>query len=251
MSERPDDAPGGSPEANESAIAHGAPSLAEDLLLLLFQPEHGDTQDDGHIAGENILYYVLGGAVLADLGIGEHVRTARGWGGTVTVEAIEERPPADHILRSAWEYIAEKPRGVQAVLAAVGPTLRGPLLDRLVERGDIRRTTKKAFGLFDTTVLHDGGSGRRRALLADVHAVLVDGAPASPRVAAVAALIHGSGTLPQFDPDIPWTSAVITRAEQLKQGNWGAGATAEAVARTVTATIVNNVIIAAAAVPRS
>jgi len=35
--------------------------LVEDVLLLLFQPESGT------IAGENILFYVLGGAVLADL----------------------------------------------------------------------------------------------------------------------------------------------------------------------------------------
>lgn len=125
------------------------------------------------------------------------------------------------------------------------------MLDRVVERGDIRRDTRKALGLFDTAVLEDGGSGRRGALLADVRAVLVDGVQPTPRVAALGALIYGSGTLPQFDQDIPWTSPVIARAEELKKGNWGAGAAAEAVARTVTATIVNNVIVAAAVLPRS
>ena len=39
------------------------PSLVEDVLLLLFQP------DSGTIAGENILYYVLGGAAVADLAL--------------------------------------------------------------------------------------------------------------------------------------------------------------------------------------
>ncbi|MGI5149469.1 GPP34 family phosphoprotein [Plantactinospora sp. CA-294935] len=81
----------------------------------------------------------------------------------------------------------EKPRNVQTVLAAKGPHLRGSLLDRLVERGDLRRTSRKSLGVFTTTFLEDGGTGRRAGLLADVRAVLVDGADPQPRVAALAA----------------------------------------------------------------
>ncbi|MCP2266562.1 GPP34 family phosphoprotein [Promicromonospora thailandica] len=231
--------------ADTDRSALGAPTVAEDLLLLLFQP------DSGVIAGEGTLYYVLAGAVLADLGLGDHVRTGTGKLGTTTVEAVPDSPPSDHLLRASWEYVADKPRGVQTVLAATGPSLREPLLDRLVQRGDIRRSTRKALGLFETQVLADGESGRRAGLLADVRAVLVDGAEPTPRVAALAALVYGSGTLPQFNRDIPWGTAVIERAEELKKGNWGAGAAAEAVARTVTATIVNNVVIAAAVLPRT
>ncbi|WP_154794577.1 GOLPH3/VPS74 family protein [Occultella kanbiaonis] len=226
------------------------PNLAEDLLLLLFQPNSG-FQRTGSIAGENTLFYVLAGAVLADLGLGEHVRTATGRLGGTIVEAVENNPPADEILRSAWDYVAEKPRGIQTVLAAVGPRLREPLLDRLIERGDIQRGTRRTLGLFDTKVLEGTGGERRAALLADVRAVLVDGVEPQPRVAALAALISGSGTLPQFHRDIPWTSPVITRAKELEQGNWGAEAAAEAVARTVTAVIVNNVVIAAAVLPKA
>jgi hypothetical protein len=224
--------------------------LAEDLLLILFQPNSGPRSGTGSIAGESTLYYVLAGAVLADLGLGGHVRSGTGRMGTMTVEAVADNPPSDHLLRASWEYVADKPRGVQTVLAATGPALREPLLDRLVERGDLRRGTRKALGLFDTSVLEEGDSGRRDSLLTDVRAVLVDGAEPTARVAALAALIYGSGTLPQFDRDIPWTSPVIARAEELKNGNWGASAAAEAVARTVTATIVNNVVIAAAVLPR-
>ncbi|MGV9796548.1 GOLPH3/VPS74 family protein [Mycobacterium sp. NPDC003449] len=226
------------------------PTLAEDLLLVLFQPNGGLRSGTGTIAGENILFYVLAGAVLADLGLGGHVDTTAGTAGT-KVHAIEDKPPSDRMLRSAWEYVAEKPRGVQTFLAAIGPSLRSPVLDRLVERGDIRRRKRKALGLFNTTVLEDGGSGRREHLLAEVRAALVDNIEPTPRVAALTALISGSGTLPQFHKEIPWTSAVITRAKELEQGNWGAGAAAEAVARTVTATIVNNVVIATAVVPRT
>jgi hypothetical protein len=226
----------------------GTATLGEDLLLLLFQPNAG-MRGTGVIAGENTLFYVLGGAVLADLGLGGHVRTIPGWGGSTRVEAVTDRPPADDILRSAWDYVAVKPRGVQATLAAIGPTLRSPLLDRLIIRGDIRESTRKVLGLFDMKVLEDGGIGRRAGLLSDVRAVLVDGVEPQPRVAALAALLSGSRTLPQFDPEIPWASSVITRAQKLEQGNWGAEAAAEAVARTVTATIVSNVIVAAAVLP--
>ncbi|WBB61843.1 hypothetical protein O7599_04630 [Streptomyces sp. WMMC500] len=44
----------------------------------------------GHPAGENTNYHVLAGAVLADLGLGGHVRTGTGRMGTVTVAAVAE-----------------------------------------------------------------------------------------------------------------------------------------------------------------
>ncbi|GAA1869525.1 GOLPH3/VPS74 family protein [Asanoa iriomotensis] len=223
-------------------------TLAEDLLLLLFQPNSG-MRGTGVIAGENTLYYVLAGAVLADLGLGGHVRTLPGWGGSTRVEAVADNPPADEVLRYAWEYVAEKPRGLQATLATIGPSLRSLVLDRLVRRGDIRESSRKALGLFDMKVLEDGGTDRRAGLLSAVREVLVDGVEPQPRVAALAALLSGSGTLPQFHPGIPWTSPVIARAKELERGNWGAEAAAEAVARTVTATIVSNVVVAAAVLP--
>ncbi|MGN9788250.1 GOLPH3/VPS74 family protein [Nonomuraea sp. ZG12] len=125
--------------------------MAEDLLLILFQPNSGLRSGTGSISGESTLYYVLAGAVLADLGLGGHVRSGTGRMGTMTVEAVADNPPSDHLLRASWEYVADKPRGVQTVLAATGPALREPLLDRLVERGDLRRGTRKALGLFDTS----------------------------------------------------------------------------------------------------
>jgi hypothetical protein len=225
--------------------ADGAQTLAEELLLVLFQPQSGT------IAGEGTLYYVLAGAVLADLGLGAHVRTGTGRMGGLTVEAVADNPPSDHLLRATWEYVSDKPRGVQAVLAATGPMLREPLFDRLIERGELRRRAHRSLGFIPSSVIEEGDSGRRRALLADIRAVLVDGAEPTPRSAALAALLYGSGTLPQFDRDIPWTSPVITRAEELTEGNWGAGATAQAVARSVTSLIVSNVVVAAAALPRS
>ncbi|GAA1993878.1 hypothetical protein GCM10009718_34590 [Isoptericola halotolerans] len=244
--EHPDDARPASETAPEPASRStgGEPTLAEDLLLLLFQP------GSGTIAGEGTLYYVLAGAVLADLGLGEHVQTSTGRTGSLLVGAVGDRPPADPLLRTSWEYVEGKPRGVQTVLAATGPSLRQPLLDRLVERGDLRRRTRKTLGLFTSSVLEEGDSGRRAQVLGEVRAVLVDRVEPSPRTAALAALLYGSGTMPQLDREIPWTSPVIARAEELTEGSWGAEAAAKAVTRTVTAVIVNSVVAAAAALPR-
>ncbi len=219
-----------------------APTLAEDLLLVLFQP------DAGTIAGESTLYYVLAGAVLADLAFNDSVTTTTTRTGSVRVKAVEGRAPSDELLRSAWDYVSVKSRGVQSVLAAIGPTLRQPLLERLVARGDIREQNGKVLGLFRTTTLRDGGSGRRSGLIGNVRSVLVDGAEPLPRVAALAALMWGSGTLQQFDPQIPWTSAVITRAQELARGNWSAGGATQAVARATAAMIG---IIAATVLPRN
>src|SRR5690606_26062434 len=161
-------------------------------------------------------------------------------------EAVADHPPTDRLLRAGWEYVADKPRELQNVLPATGPTLREPLLDRLVEGEDLSRSTRRTLRLFSSSVIEEVDTERSSALHGEVRAVLVDGVGPTPRAAALAALLYGSGTLPLFDPGIPWTSAVITRAEELKDGNWGADAAAEAVTRTVTAIIVGHVVAAAA-----
>ncbi|MBY8870538.1 GPP34 family phosphoprotein [Micromonospora sp. PLK6-60] len=216
------------------------PTLAEDLLLLLFQP------GSGTVASENTLFYVLGGAVLADLALGDHLTTA----GRGRVRSVPDSPPPDRLLRPAWDYLAEKPRGVQTALAAIGPALRQPVLQRLITRGDIDQEPRKVLGLFRSTALREGRTERRARLLADVRQVLVEGAQPPARVAALVALLSASGTLPQFHREIPWTSPVITRAKELERGDWGADAAAQAVTRTVTATVVNSAIVASTVLPR-
>lgn len=208
-----------------------APTLAEDLLLVLFQP------DSGAIAGGNTLHYVLAGAVLAELALNECVTITALKTGAITVKAVEGRAPSDEILRSAWDYASDKSVGVQNMLAAIAPTLRQPLLERLIARGDIREENGKVLGLLKATTLKDGGSRRRSGLIREVRNVLVDGVGPMPRVAALAALMWGSGTLHQFDPEIPWTSFVIAHAQELERGNWSAEGATQAVARTTAATI--------------
>ncbi|MEU0912452.1 GOLPH3/VPS74 family protein [Streptomyces althioticus] len=243
MSRQPDERP---VEARADAASEphssGPPTLPEDLLLLLFRPEHGV------IAGETTLFYALAGAVLADLAFQGSVAARRTRAASVDVEAVRGKAPSDEILLPAWKYLSNGPRGVQTVLPAIGPALRQPVLDRLLARGDIREEKRTVLALFHTTVLKEGHNGRRAGLVKDVRDVLLDGKEPTARTSALAALIWGHGTLHRFDPEIPWNSSVIDRARRLEQGNWGAGATGEAVTRTMTAAIVNNVISATVSV---
>ena len=206
--------------------------IAEDVLLALLQPSSGT------VAGEATLYYVLGGAILTDLAQQGRVEMRdAGLRGTM-ISAVGERPD-DELLRPAWDYVAEKPRGVQSVLASSGPTLRGPLLDRLIERGDLHRTEKRMLGFIPTTALTEGDSGRRAELIVAMRAALVDGDSPSARIGAVIALVSASGGLPVLHREIPWSSATATRAKALEQGDWAADAAAAAVTRTMTAVVTN------------
>lgn len=123
---------------------------------------------------------------------------------------------------------------MQTVLAAVGPPLRRPVLDRLVERGGLDRSTRRALGLFTSTTLRGGTTGRRAELVGRVRAVLVDGVAPDPRTAALAALLSASGWLVTLHREIPWTGPVITRAKALEKGDRGAAAAARTMAAVVT-----------------
>ncbi len=244
MTQHHDDPDAHGTERRIEAHVPGDPSLAEDLLLLLFQPRSGT------IGGETTLYYVLAGAVLADLALTNRVTTTTTRIGTLAVAAAQGQEPMDEILRPAWDYVSNEPRGVQTVLAAIGPPLRQALLERLVARGDVREEKRTTLGVFSTTRLVDGGGGRRAGLLDEVRDALVNETEPTPRIAALAALISGSGSLPQFDPEIPWTSSVIARAQELERGSWGAAASAEAVTRTMAAIVASSAIVAATALRR-
>ncbi|MEV0729279.1 GPP34 family phosphoprotein [Polymorphospora sp. NPDC050346] len=221
------------------------PLIAEDLLLLLFDPASGS------IAGEGTLFYVLGGALLTELALDRQIDIDERTGlrGRL-VHVVGSTVPTDPLLRSARDHVAQKPRDVQAILAAIGPRLRAPVLDRLVRGGHVRRERRKVLGLFTRTALRDGGTPHRPELLARVRAVLVDGAAPDPRTAAICALISASGTLPTFHRDIPWSTPVITRAKELERGDWGAEAAAAAVARTMAATVAN-ALVAANVLPKN
>ena len=212
------------------------PLIAEDLLLLLFDPRSGT------IAGEGTLFYTLAGAVLADLAAGGHIEVDQDTTPAGRrVRAVAAAPPPDPLLREPWDRLTRKPRTTQVLLAEIGPTLRDPLLDRLVLAGHIGRERGRLLGILPSTRLSAGGTSRRGELLDAVRPVLTEGAALTPRTAALAALLSASGSLPALYQDFPWSGRVLTRGQELERGDWGAAASGEAVTRTTMAAALSSV----------
>lgn len=220
------------------------PLLVEDLMLLLFDPRTGT------VAGEGTLFYALGGAVLADLALRRLVEVDdRPSLLGPRARAVGEVPPAGDLLRDAWQQVQDDARGVQGLLAGIGPRLRQPVLERLVQAGHVGRERGKLLGLVPTIRLVDGGSSRRTELLAAVRPVLVEGAEPTPRAAVLAALLSASGNLPALHHDIPWSGDVYTRGKELERGHWGASAVGEAMTRTAVALAASSISVAIAVNP--
>jgi hypothetical protein len=222
--------------------------LAEDLLMLLFRPRDGVFRGEG-----SPLFHVLAGAVLTDLAAGgwvkldEHTsmrgREVRALSGGAAGDQPPLDAPADPLLRDTWERISRKPTDVYSLILEIGPHLRAPMIERLVERGHIRTESRKLLGFIPNTAIVDGGTARRDELLAAVRGVLVDGAEPDLRTAALVALLSASGEIASMHPDIPWSGAVYTRSTQIRRGDWGAAAAGEAVARTAAAILANSLFV--------
>jgi len=205
--------------------------IVEDLLLLLLDDKTGT------IAGEGTLYYPLGGAVLVELALRGEVQPddSRTLFNGIRIAAVKGELPSDPLLRQAYEKVASKPRGVQELVIEIGTPLRGEVLDRLVQRGFIRKESRRVLGLFNTTRMPAQRPDYEAELLERVRAVLVDGVEPDPRTAALVALLSASGTLPQFHPAIKWSGKVYQRGKEFEAGNWGAAAVNTAIASTTAA----------------
>lgn len=214
-------------------------TVVEDVLLLLFNSRSES------IAGDGVpLFHTLAGAVLVDLAEQKRIEIAERatWRDGRSVRAIGALAPADQLLRDAWTRIAAKPTDVQTLILEIGPTLRQRVLDRLVERGHLRRRRRRLLGLIPYSAVVDGGTARRAQLLAPVRAALLDGADPDPRTATLAALLSASGVLAWLNAEIPWSGDVYARGKAFEHGYWGADAAAEAVRRTTVALIAGQVV---------
>jgi hypothetical protein len=209
-----------------TTTAAPAPSLAEDVLLVLFDPASGSIFSEG-----SPLFHVLAGAVLTDLALAGQVdidrkTTLRGR----QVRATDLPAPTDPLLLGTWQRVERKPTDAYSLVLEIGPGLRAPTIERLVERGVLRCEATKMLGFIPGSRLVEGGAGRRGELIASLRRVLVDGAEPSVREAALAALVSARGSLPAMHREIPWSGDVYTRGRALQQGKWGARMAGDAIA---------------------
>ena len=214
-------------ETRSPATGHDNLLIVEDLLLLL-------ADDDGaSIQAAGTLHYALGGALLAELGLLGRVEVDDS--GVVNgprVTPTGEGPLPDPLLQSAYDTVAERTQRVQPLLLALGADLWRVVVDRLVDRGLLRREESRTFGIFRSTRLPAGDERHEADLRACILRVLEDGETPNPRTATTIGLLYASGAMPSLRPALPWTSQTVARAQALQQDDWGAQAVSAAVIRT-------------------
>jgi hypothetical protein len=232
-------------EPTTAATTTTAPLIAEDLMLVLLNPDAGVFRGEG-----SALFHALAGAVLTELAIEGHITIdlERSILHGRPVHAVKSAPPTDPLLRGTWDRLDRTSTDVYSLILEIGPTLRAPFVDRLVERGHLRREKRRFLGLIPTEALVDAGNPRRTELLDAVRPVLVDGAEPDRRTGALVALLSASGQLAALHPDIPWSGAVYTNGARIQRGDWGAAAAGEAVALTAAA-ILTSTLFATVALP--
>ncbi len=206
----------------DATSSREGPLVTEDLLLLLVDPRSGT------IVNEATLATTLARGLIVDLVQRRHATVGeRGVQGRGQVRASGIRPPVHPVLREAWHLVRAEPERVNDLLVEVGPRLRETLLDRLVEAGHLRwRGPQGAAG---PTALADGGTWRRRELLASLRLALGPGRRPEPRTAVLAGLLSSGGGLPYLHPDIRWSRAVWARGKELEQGHLAPVAAGEVV----------------------
>ncbi len=184
---------------------------------------------------------VLGGAVLADLALREHVTVAEKtsvWKSAKVQASGSKSPPADPILREALSTVAEKERSASELVDRLGKGLKDRLADRLVERGILERRDAKVLGLFPRTTWPEADASHEQEVRRALTAVLVQGAEPDPRTGTLVALLSAIDR-PHKAVDHDGMSAreVKKRAKEIAKGEWAAKAVKDAITAS-TASIV-------------
>lgn len=196
--------------------------IAEDLLLLLLD------DDSGRLTGTSYPQTVLGGALLVELALtgAVDVGEKQGFWRTAKVEA-RGNLPADPLLRSSYDVVAEKPRSAQDLVNRLGKGARDVLADRLVERGMLERVEGKVLGLFPTTRWPAADSAHEEEVRRALATVLVTGEQPDDRTGALVALLSAVDKAHQV-VDGP-RGPVRKRAKEIAQGDWAAKAVRDAI----------------------
>lgn len=211
------------------------PLIVEDVMLLLLDDESGSP------AGAGTLHYSLGGALLVDLVLADRIEVGR-----KGVTVVDGPPMGDPLLDDALAKVAEKRRGVHALLFVLGQGLTERVVERLAERGLVRRETRKVLRLFRTTTWPAEDARHETELRGQLRRVLVDGEQPGARAAAIISLLNAINVLYIVLDDLPWR-AVAKRASEIQKGEWVSDPATQAVMTTNAAVIASAASAAAAA----
>ncbi|HYJ74697.1 MAG TPA: GPP34 family phosphoprotein [Kineosporiaceae bacterium] len=216
-------------------------TLADDLLLVLLDPESGKPRTDG-----TRLDYGLAGALLLELALTERVDLVGPKPAKAQVVLVDDALPDDDLLADAVRMVARKRRRADALVPALAKRLRGRLLERAERRGDVRRER--------LTLRPDrwpaADDARRRTLTTRLHDVLLTGVTPDARTAALVSLLAAIDAAPAAVDvrDRTTRKAVARRAAEIGEGTWAAESVRRAVKAAHDAVVASTAAIVATTV---
>lgn len=222
--------------------------VAEDLLLLLLDDEKGS------VTSAVPVQTVLGGALLVELALGEHVAVEKTsvWRSAKVKPVPGGRRPEDPLLAEALDTIAQKERAASDLVDRLGKGRKEVLVDRLVERGLLERREDKVLGLFSRTRWPAADRAHEDDVRRRLHAALVEGTEPDERTAALVALLHSVDRAHKTVDRGPVSARdVRKRAKAMAEGHWGAKAVSDAVSAALAATTAATVAATSAATTSS
>jgi hypothetical protein len=159
-------------------------TLTDDLVLLLLDPDTGRSVVDSTSLDRGI-----GGALLLDLATRDRIGVD-GDGAWARLHVTDPAPTGDALLDEALARLAGKPLRAQKAVERLARRTRMPVLERLAERGLVRRERARVLGLFPATTWLPADPAPRAALHRRVEAVLRAGETPDQHVALLISLLH-------------------------------------------------------------
>ena len=212
--------------------------IAEDLLLLLTDDRTGKL-----LAPSNQVDIALGGALLVELALTEHIDTAGEHSSTRKGRLVvtDRGPVSDALLDDALALLKDKQgKKPKDVVPALGKGLRVRLHARLAAQGILHEQNGKILGLVPTHRWPSSDASHEESVRALLTDALRDGATDDAHVAALVALLHALKATPKV---VNPAAVGITKhemnanASKVAQGDWGSEAVREALDAMLTSVI--------------
>lgn len=219
--------------------------IAEDLLLLLLDDE------SGRLTHASYLDTAVGGALLVELALADNVEVVKGSGMWARAKVVTTGTPApeDATLAAALATVAEKGRTAQDLVGRLGKGRRDELLERLEERGIVRREEDKVLGLFPRRRWPAVDSSHEDDVRRQLGDALVRGVAPTERTAGLVAVLSALGVAHRvLDREGLPAGELRKRAKAIADGDWAAKAVKDSIAAAqaaITATMVASTSVAA------
>ncbi|HCT77352.1 MAG TPA: GPP34 family phosphoprotein [Micromonosporaceae bacterium] len=200
-------------------------SLGEQLLLLSYDDASGKP-----LIPASHLDYGQAGAYLLELFYAGRIGIEHG-----KLVALDRQSPDPVLVKMR----AERPRSaVWWVLHLASPQRRQELLERLVDKGLLRRAEHKVLGIFPVRAYPEVDTTLERQIIDHLREVLIGATEPDRESVGLLGLIHVCGLDQKLFPDLD-VKLIRRRIHELTEGDWSAPAVRRAI------TIMNAAVLAA------